>query len=175
MIVAFAGLPGTGKSTLARRLAAELGGVVLGKDDVRAALFPPPALDYSREQDDLAVRATYEAAALILGRDPNRVVILDGRTYSKAYQVRDLLALGEAVRQPVRLLECVCADEVIRERLERDAAAGVHPAGNRTFELYLSVKARAEPLTIPRLILDTGATPLDECVRRAVEWVGGGS
>lgn len=175
MLVAFAGLPGTGKSALARRLAAELGGVVLGKDEVRAALFPPPVLDFSREQDDLAVRATYEAAALILARDPNRVVFLDGRTYSKAYQVTDLLALGEAVGRPVRVIECVCADEVIRKRLERDATAGAHPAGNRTFGLYLAVKARAEPLTVPRLVLDTGATPLDECVRRAVVWVGGGS
>lgn len=173
MLVAFAGLPGTGKSTLARQLAAELGGVVLSKDEVRSALFPPPVVDYSREQDDVAVRATYEAAALILGRDLTRVVILDGRTYSKAYQVRDLLALGQTVGQPVRVIECVCADEVARERIGRDAAAGTHPAGNRTFELYLSVKARAEPLTVPRLVLDTGAMLLDEGVRRAMKWVGG--
>lgn len=172
MLIALAGLPGTGKSTLARRLAAELGGVVLSKDNVRTTLFPPPVLDYSREQDDLAMGAIYAAAVHILATDPGRPVILDGRTYSKRYQVDALLGAAEAAGQSARVIECVCSDEVARERLERDAEAGTHPAGNRTFELYREVKARTEPLAVPRLVLDTGAVPLDECVRRAVEWVG---
>ena len=91
MLIAMAGLPGTGKSTLAARLAAALGGVVLSKDTVRAALFPPPALDYSREQDDLTLAAIYAAARRILGTS-NHPVIIDGRTFSQAYQIRDLFA-----------------------------------------------------------------------------------
>ena len=39
MIVIMAGLPGTGKSTLARALAQRLAGAVLDKDEIRAALF----------------------------------------------------------------------------------------------------------------------------------------
>ena len=70
MLIVMAGLPGTGKSTLAGRLAAELGGVVLNKDAVRALLFPPPVLDYSREQDDLVMQAIYAAAANILRGHP---------------------------------------------------------------------------------------------------------
>jgi predicted kinase len=41
-LVIMAGLPGTGKSTISRVLAAEVGGLVLDKDNVRAALFPDP-------------------------------------------------------------------------------------------------------------------------------------
>lgn len=172
MLVAMAGLPGTGKTTLARRLAAELAGVVLGKDEARAALFPPPVLDYSAEQDDLAMAAVYSAAAYIRRVFPATPVILDGRTFLKAYQVRDLLALGRVVGEEPRVIECVCADEVVRGRLERDLAEGSHPARNRTFELYLAVKARAEPLAVPHLTLDTGAVPPDECGRRAIEYLG---
>lgn len=171
MLVTMAGLPGTGKSTLAARLAAALGGVVLGKDVVRSALFPPPVLDYTREQDDLAMRAIYAAAEQIRRRHPDRPVILDGRTFLKVYQVRDLLALAESVGEPARVIECVCADAVARERLERDLAAGVHPARNRTFALYLQGKARAEPLTLPRLVLDTSTLSADECVRRALAYL----
>lgn len=171
MLVAMAGLPGTGKTTLARRLAAELAGVVLGKDEARAALFPPPVRDYSAEQDDLAMAAVYSAAAYIRRVFPDTPVILDGRTFRKAYQVRDLLALGRTVGEGPRVIECVCADDVVRGRLEHDLAEGLHPARNRTFELYLAVKARAEPIAAPHLTLDTGAVPPEECVRRAAAYL----
>ena len=40
-----------------RRLAAELGAVVLARTTVRAALFPPPVLDYSAGQDNVCMAA----------------------------------------------------------------------------------------------------------------------
>ncbi len=174
MLIAMAGLPGTGKSTLAARLAAELGGVVLSKDVVRSALFPPPVLDYSAAQDDVAMSAVFAAARLLLGAKPERVVILDGRTFSKARQVADLLALGREVGQEPFVIECVCAEDAARDRLDRDAAAGTHPAGNRTGELHAAVKAAAEPLTVPRLTLDTGCGSPDECLARALAYLRAG-
>ncbi len=173
MLIAMAGLPGTGKSTLAARLAAELGAVLLNKDEVRAVLFPPPVLDYSREQDDLVMGAIYAAAATILRGHPQRVVILDGRTFLRGYQVRDLTALGTAVGEPARIIECVCADDVVRARLEADLETGTHPAGNRTYDLYRAVQAQAEPLTVPHLVLDTGVLSVEECVRRCLRYVLG--
>ncbi|HUR55290.1 MAG TPA: ATP-binding protein [Gemmataceae bacterium] len=171
MLIVLAGLPGTGKSTLAARLAVELGGVVLSKDTVRAALFPPTVLDYSREQDDIAMNAVFAAAERILTADPARAVLLDGRTFSKPYQVADALALAARVRQPLCVLECVCADEIAEARLAKDHAAGTHPAGNRTPDLYARAKAVATPLTVPRLTLDTGRLTLDECVLLALAHV----
>ncbi len=171
MLIAMAGLPGTGKSTLASRLAEELGGVVLSKDTVRSALFPPPVLDYSTEQGDIAMAAVYRAAAYLRTTFPRRAVILDGRTFLRAYQVRDLFALAASLRETPALIECVCADEVARQRLEHDLTRGEHPAKNRTYDLYLAVKAAAEPLQQPRLVLDTGATPLGECVRQSLAYL----
>jgi adenylylsulfate kinase len=167
-----AGLPGTGKSTLAARLAAELGGVVLGKDAVRSALFPPPTLDYSREQDDVSMAAIYSAAAYSLRSNPAAVVLIDGRTFLRSYQIRDLVALAGSVGQTPRVIECVCDDETIRRRLENDLEEGVHPARNRTFDMYLSLKAAAEPIPLPRLVLDTGAAALAECVEHALDYLG---
>lgn len=170
MLIAMAGLPGTGKSTLAGRLVAQLGGVALNKDVVRAALFPPPVLDYSREQDDITLDAIYHAAERIL-TTARRPVVIDGRTFSKAYQIRDLFAAVDRMDTSLRIIECVCSDEIVRGRLERDHAAGTHPAGNRTFEMYLGVKARAEPLSVPRLVLDTGTLSVEECVGRTVDYL----
>ena len=175
MLIAMAGLPGTGKSALAARLAEELGAVVLGKDQVRAVLFPPPVLDYSTEQDNLCMDAIYRAAAYILRTFPAQAVILDGRTFLRTHQVRDLFALAQAAGEKAHIIECVCADEVARERLEHDLRTGRHPARNRTFALYQRLKAAAEPLVVPRLVLDTGTLSLEECVRRGLAYLRGGA
>lgn len=118
--------------------------------------------------------AVYQAAAAILQADPGRSVILDGRTFLRPGQVRDLLALAASLGETPRVIECVCDDDVARERLEGDLARGDHPAANRTFVLYLSLKAAAEPIRVPHLVLDTGRTPLDVCVRRCIEYLGKG-
>jgi predicted kinase len=170
MLIVMAGFPGTGKSTIANRLAERLGGVVLNKDALRAALFPGPVLDYSREQDDLTMEAIYAASRNILASG-NASVIIDGRTFSKAYQVRDLFAAADRIGQSPRIIQCVASDDVIRTRLQRDAETDSHPAKNRSFDLYLAVKAAAEPLTVPHLVLDTGSLPLNECVERAIRFV----
>ena len=117
--------------------------------------------------------AVFSAARLLLTSDPSRVVILDGRTFRRSAQVADLLALAAAVGQPARVIECVCDEPTARARLDRDAAAGTHPAGNRTGGLHAAVKATAEPLTVPRLVLDTGRLTPDECLVRALAYLRG--
>src|SRR5438105_9642425 len=106
MLIAMAGLPGTGKSTLAACLEGELGAVVLDKDRVRAALFPPRVLDYAALQDDIAMAAIYQAAGAILKADPRQAVVLDGRTFLRPGQVRSLLDLAASLDEPARVIEC---------------------------------------------------------------------
>lgn len=171
MLIAMAGLPGSGKSTLAARLAQELGGVVLSKDQVRAALFPPPVLDYSSAQDEISMDAIFTAAAHIRKTFPDRPVIIDGRTFLRSYQIHDLLALASSLNESPRIIECVCSDDIARQRLESDLAAGQHPAKNRTYALYQAVKGQAEPIPVPHLTIDTGTTPLEECVQQCLAYL----
>lgn len=167
MLVAMAGLPGTGKSALAARLAATLGGVVISKDVVRSTLFPGASLDYSAAQDDLTMRAVFAAAAHIRRTQPSSPVFIDGRTFTKSAHVAELLALGEEIGERVWVIECVCPSDVARARIAADHAAGSHRAGNRTPDLHDRSRAAAEPLTVQRLTLDTAALTPDECERAA--------
>ena len=82
-------------------------------------------------------------------------MVIDGRTFLRPGQVRSLLDLAGSLGERPRIIECVCDDAVAKERLERDLAGARHPAGNRTFALYLSLKAAAEPILVPHLVLDT--------------------
>jgi predicted kinase len=171
MLIAMVGLPSSGKTSIALSLAKELGAVVLDKDRVRSTLFPPPVLNYSREQDDICMTAIYTAANSILKSFPQQAVIIDGRTYLRSYQLCNLLALFTSLDQSPCLIECVCDDEVAKNRLEKDLAQGTHPAGNRTFDLYRSLKSEAEPIQLPHLVLDTGKMDLEECVRKCLVYV----
>jgi predicted kinase len=170
MIVIMAGLPGTGKSALCRALAKRVGGVVLDKDIIRAALFPPERIEYSAAQDDFCQSLMLQAADYVLARDPHAVIFFDGRTFSRRYQIEAVIESAQEFSSPFRTIECTCSEETARQRLERDQAAGQHPAANRSFELYQLLKATFEPIPIPKLIVDTDQ-PLDECVARASEFI----
>ncbi|WP_424862955.1 AAA family ATPase [Streptomyces sp. MMS24-I29] len=172
MIVQLAGLPGTGKSTLARELAWNLGPttLLLDKDRVRDALFGPHLVTYTREQDDFCVRVMHLTAARHLGEHPEATVVLDGRTCSRRYQIQDVQRLAEETGRPLRIIECVCPDDVAAARLHRDVQAGTHPAANRDLGLHRRLKAAAEPITVPALCLDTSA-PVPDCTRTALAYL----
>ena len=163
MLILMAGLPGAGKSTLSRALAADLGGTVIDKDGVRAALFDPPDIEYSTEQDDFCARVMLKVAGYLFRKDPARKVFLDGRTFSRTYQLTRATGYASALGQPWRILECICSDENARQRLNHEEP---HPAANRDFNLYLAVKARFEEITLPKMIIDTDR-PLAACVEQA--------
>ena len=164
MIILLAGLPGTGKTTLARHLAFHTGGVVLNKDAIRAALFPGDATNYTTEQDDFVMKLMLEAAAFLIAKRPDRMVFLDGRPFAKRYQIHQVLRTASAMKQPVRILLCVCREETARKRLAQNEE---HPAGNRDFALYSRIKTEFEAITVPRDVIDTDQ-PEGICVANAL-------
>jgi len=170
LLIALAGLPGTGKSVLAGRLAQALEAAVIDKDAVRAALFPPQEIEYSRAQDDLCFEAVLKAAGWMLRR--GRHVILDGRTFAQRDQVARVLRFAREGGFELRFIECVCAEELVQRRLAEDARSGAHPARNRNFEMYLRLKAAAEPIQLPHLVLDT-AQDLETCLAQALAYLQG--
>ena len=155
MIVLMAGLPGTGKSTIARRVATSLPAALLDKDVVRDVLFSPDFVEYTARQDDFCMTVVLETAGYLLQHDVVRNVILDGRTFSKRYQVEQVEAAATALREPLAIVECVCSEATARRRLTEDAATRSHLAGNRDVSLYESIRARFEPIAAPKLVLDT--------------------
>jgi adenylylsulfate kinase len=167
MLVLMAGLPGTGKSALARELARRNAGRVLSKDEIRHALFAADEIEYSSRQDDFCMQAMLETAGYLLRQNPQRFVFLDGRTFSRRYQIENAVNAATSLLQPWRILECVCSEETAKQRIEVQASTGEHPASNRDGQLYLEVKAHFEAITFPKTVIDADQT-LAECIQRAL-------
>lgn len=164
MIIQLAGLPGTGKTTLARGLACKLSAVILSKDEVRHAVFTT-AVAYDQAQDDLCVSFLFQAAGHLLKRHPGSTVILDGRTCLRAYQVEQVRGLARQLGQPLNIIECVCPEITAKGRLAADTG---HIAGNRNALLYDTIRSRAEPIGDPKITLATdaeSAAVLAQCLR----------
>ena len=156
VIVAMAGLPGSGKSTIAQGLARRLPGHVINKDEIRLQLFKQDEIDYSQAQDAVCFHEMLRLAENRLTGRPGDWIILDGRTFSRAADFEQVKSLAVEIREPLYVIECVCSDEQARKRIEADLQSGKHPAANRNFALYLEVKKRQEPRPYPALRLETG-------------------
>jgi adenylylsulfate kinase len=98
------------------------------------------------------------------------MIFLDGRPFSRRYQIENVLAAAASLRQPSRILECVCSEVTARRRLEADGVTGAHPAGNRGIQLYLEVKARFETIAFEKTVIDT-EQPLEVCTGLALKIV----
>ena len=170
MIVIMAGLPGAGKSTLARALAERLPGAVLDKDIIRAALFQPAHVEYSLAQDDFCQEIMLQTAAYLLAKDAELHVLLDGRTFSRRYQRERVIEFCRQAGTTWAMLECVCAEQTALRRLAEAVAQNTHPAANRTPELYREIRKAWEPIDQPKLVVDTDEN-MESSVDRAVHYL----
>jgi adenylylsulfate kinase len=171
-LIAMAGLPATGKTSVARALGAAIDAPVLSKDAIRDVLFEARDVEHSHEQDDFCARVMYRTAVFLAQRGERRAVILDGRTFSRKAQLEELSALAAGMKLPLHVIECVCREETARARLEADLASGSHPAGpQRDLELYRALARAADPIPQPKLVLATDEAGIEELVARARAWV----
>ncbi len=168
MLIAFAGLQATGKSTLAKKLQQTLSAILLDKDSVRDCLFAEH-VDYSAAQNDLCVNIIYQLCGYHSQKNPEAKIILDGRTYSKKYQVEALKKTATQLQTPLHIIECVCSEESSKQRLEQ--AAGKHLAKDRDFALYQKIKAESEEITEPKLIINTDELSLEESIAKILSYL----
>ena len=170
MIVIMAGLPGTGKSTLARAIAQRLPGAVLDKDSIRASLFEPPYLEYSLSQDDFCGEIMLQTAAYLLSKHSALHVLLDGRTFSRRYQRDRVIEFSSQVGTTWATLECVCSEASALRRIAEATAANNHLAANRGPELYREIRVAWEPIDQPKFVINTDEN-LESWVERAVQYL----
>jgi len=118
LIVQMHGVPGSGKSTIARAIAREIGAVVIDKDVIKAALLRSGINEQQAGPAAYEVYFDVAASMVSLGHS----VILDNPVFWPRVEEK-WRALARDADSPLIMIECVCADDAeLRRRLAtRDA------------------------------------------------------
>lgn len=162
------GLPGSGKSALARAAAAELGALgepvtVLELDAIRRVLTPSPT--YSQAERDAVYRALVFMAVLLT--EQGRPVILDATAHRRAW--RDLARERIPDFAEVQLS---CPLEVCREREARrthgNAPRGIYARAGVPGAAVPGVDVAYEPARAPELLVRTDEEDIAVAARRVV-------
>ena len=166
-LIVFAGVPGSGKSTVSERVGATLGIPVFALDWLLGALTP---FGMRHHRDLMGIGSELLATLAYRELCGRRSAILDTTGEDPADRARwaGLAAAAGAVFVPV---VCVCTDDALhRERLERRTRSipGWADAGDWA---NASARLAAFPPWSGALLVDT-VRPLDECVAVVVDRVG---
>ena len=163
-LLQMAGVPGSGKSALARLIGRATGAVVLDKDVLKTA-----ALEAGVEEPtagSVAYESFFALANHLLGQD--RSVVLDSPSFWETIPPRGA-AIAADRHVPYYFIECLCDD---RDELSRRLRERPRLASNPGEE---SLDTGAETIMPagPYLRLDT-TQPIDRCLALALEYLGHG-
>jgi predicted kinase len=163
LVVALMGLPGAGKSTVARALESRLGLRRVCRDEIRRAMFP--RCDYSFVEKRAAFRTVLLAIEIncVLGESS----VIDGMTFSRRDDYNQVVARADLHGFDVLPLLIDCPPALARERIARDLLQGRHPADDREPELVDIVARRFDPPPAATIRIDA-ARSMDEVCRLAV-------
>jgi uncharacterized protein len=176
-VVAIGGLSGTGKTSMARAIAAELGWHVIAADAVRQTLFgaakQPASYGegvYTAEANLLTYQKMIDEGRALLREGDG--VILDA-TFRYATERDAARRMAQEAGAEWRLIECRLAPERVRARLIKRA---VRQEGfsDASWDTYLRQRATYEPLCSEKdsecLVLETSGSLLDGA-RTASDWL----
>ncbi len=150
-LIMMVGLPGTGKSTLARRLAALLPASIVESDRVRRVLFkwPRHTLNESRRVHQVC-RVLIEQ---LLRQGSS--VIFDATNLIEAHRAL-IYQIADRLRIPLVILFVTAPPEVVRDRLEgRLLQPNPEDASEATWSVYERMRRYMEPIGRPYLEVDT--------------------
>lgn len=153
-LVVVTGLSGTGKSTVAARLAARTGWTHLNSDRIRKELAgmdptarPAPGPEserlYSPAFSARTYRALFDGAEVGLGAGQG--VIVDA-TFTRRVDRDTARALARRSGVPLLVVECRCSDAEVSRRLAARARDD-RDASDATWAVYLDQQRHADPYT----------------------------
>lgn len=155
MIVIVFGLPGSGKSYFAERLAKQLEGEYVNSDRLRKELFATPS--YSEEEKAAVYSIMLEQMKKAINQKRN--IVLDA-TFHQEKSRRPFIE--EAGKESIVFIEVKTAEAITRERLKR-----TRPYSDADFEVYRLLQPHWEPISGEHLVLESTNENIEHMLQKA--------
>jgi predicted kinase len=154
MVVIVFGLPGSGKSFFAQRLAEKIHSEYISSDKLRMEMYDTRT--YSEEEK----RSVYNTMLLRTNEalSKNHHVVLDATFHSDDLR----RTFAEQLDVPIVFIEIRADESVVRERLKRPRTFS-----EADFEVYRDIKGRWDELTDEHLVLESTNNNVEEMLDKA--------
>jgi predicted kinase len=165
-LVVMAGLPGSGKTTVAEGLSRHFSMPVFSVDPIEAAMWRG---GLAKDQTGIAayeVAITLADEHLRLGHS----VIADAVNPVEAPRAA-WRNLAIRHRAQLKIIECVCADEAVHRRRVETRRRNIDGMAELRWDRVLERRAEYAPWTDVRLVLDTSAQPAERLLADAIRYV----
>ena len=160
MIVIVFGLPGTGKSFFASRLAKMINADYINSDRVRKEMFKSST--YSEQEKAAVYNAMLEKMKEAV--DQRKNLVLDA-TFHKNETRKPFLQEMKG-KDKIFFIEVWAAENIARERLKES-----RPYSEADFEVYKLIRQYWETLNEPHLMLESTNENIDNMLQKAAEYL----
>ncbi|MEE9323010.1 MAG: nucleoside monophosphate kinase [Candidatus Aenigmarchaeota archaeon] len=148
-LILVCGLPGTGKTTVAEKIADKTKSFVFNTDIIRKELFGKPK--YTKKEKSLVYDLLFEMAEKFLKSAKN--VVLDGTFYKKELRKR-VKEMAKKTDSEFHVVEVRCDEEILKERMGKRTKQKT--PSDADFEIYMKIKKEFEPVREKHFVVDTG-------------------
>lgn len=160
MIIIVFGLPGSGKSFFASRLAEKLEATYINTDRLRKKLVT--ASEYDENEKEYIYEQMLERGETLSGED----LVLDGTFYREDIRKRFRQRLGKYGQ--VHFVEIQADEDIIKDRLNQS-----RPYSDADFGIYQKIKEEWAPPAFDHLILQSTDDNIDEMLSEAIKYLKG--
>jgi predicted kinase len=156
-LILIAGLPGTGKTTIAKEFVRQMRAISFDIDDVKRRVVPKDAV--TEEIDPPEYRYKYYAETIrklpeLFAGSQNNTVIID-----ETFHLKDFREMWEEAARELNIrvlwIEVVCEEEAVKERLCVGKDRECHILGDKAYPMYCLFKDAFDPMNEPREVVDT--------------------
>lgn len=158
MVILVMGLPGSGKSYFASRLAEKINAEYWSSDQIRKENFP------ERTYSDSETKKVYEILLKKMQEaiDEEKDVVLDATFYKNKIRV----PFTSESKGKIVFIEVWADEKIIQERLKKN-----RPYSEADFKIYHLLKGQWDPLEQPHLSLRSTNKNIDAMVLKAVNYL----
>lgn len=160
MVIIVMGLPGSGKSYFASRLATAVEADYINSDSVRKMIIPKRT--YSPKEKQLVYNKML--ALMKLAVKQKKDIVLDGTFYKHSIRKKFIDEARNATC--ITFMEVRAAESLIRERLKETRADS-----EADFKVYKVIQAIWEPLQEKHLILQSTNDNINDMLHTAVDYL----